>query len=268
MGRLDPAPPADHPPRRGGRWLVGVAVVAAVAAGAFVLLRDGDEPPSPAASDPVTGPGGPVREVTPSEVADPAEARRLAEHQERRARFESMRAAFEAGQGDTAASRARLEPALLALWPARPPIHRLACRERLCRVETPGAAPGALAALAADPGVRRISEGVYLDPDGVDPAGYVLLATAGALPGDDTLGAVEKAFLGGSDARECLSSVGAIGHVEYELRVDASGFTYRSRTDLPRPVLECVDDVLNGIIHSTEVPRGVKPASRTFALRR
>jgi len=267
MGRRDPASPADRPPRRGGRWLFGVAVVAALAAGAFVLLRDGDAP-SPAGSVPVAGPAGPPRELTPSEVADPAEARRLAEHQERRARFESMRAAFEAGQGDTAASRARLEPALLALWPARPPTHHLACRERLCRVETPGAAPGALAALAADPGVRRLSEGVYLDPDGADPAGYVLLATAEALPGDDVLGAVEKAFLGGSEARECLSSVGAIGHVEYELRVDVSGFTYRSRTDLPRPVLECVDDVLNGIINSTEVPRGVKPASRTFALRR
>lgn len=268
MGRPGPPSPADRPPRRVARWAVGLALVGVLAGGTYVLLGDGDAPATPPGPAPVAGPGGAPREPTPSEVADPAEARKLAEHQERRARFESMRAAFEAGQGDSASSRARLEPALLALWPARPPTHRLACRERLCRVEAPGAGPGALATLAADPGVRRLSEGVYLDPDGVDPAGYVLLAAAGALPGDDALATVEKAFLGGSDARECLSSVGAVGQVEYELRVDASGFTYRSQADLPRPVLECVDDVLNGIIHSTEVPRGVKPASRTFALRR
>lgn len=268
MGRPGPPSPADRPLRRGARWAIGLALVAVLAGSAYVLLGDGDAPETPPGPAPVAGPGGPPREPTPSEVADPAEARKLAEHQERRARFESMRAAFEAGQGDSASSRARLEPALLALWPVRPPTHRLACRERLCRVEAPGAGPEALATLAADPEVRRLSEGVYLDPDGVDPAGYVLLAAAGALPGDDVLGTVEKAFLGGGDARECLSSVGAVGQVEYELRVDASGFTYRSQADLPRPVLECVDDVLNGIIHSTEVPRGVKPASRTFALRR
>ena len=79
---------------------------------------------------------------------------------------------------------------------------------------------------------------------------------------------MEREFFQENDARECLSRVGAVGSVEYELRVDTSGFTYRSRTDLPRPVLECVDDVLNGIAAATRVPNDVKASSRTFTLRR
>ena len=59
-----------------------------------------------------------------------------------------------------------------------------------------------------------------------------------------------------------------IGSVEYELRIDTSGFTYRSRTDLPRPVLECVDDVLNGIVATIRVPHDVKASTRTFTIRR
>ena len=204
----------------------------------------------------------------PSEVADPGEARALAERQERRARFEAMRAAFAAAEGDTPASRARLDPALRALWPARPAPYGLACRASLCRVELPAPVPQAQAALAADAGVRVLAEGVFLDPDGIDPVAYVLLAPPNAPPGDDLLAAVEREFFQENDARECLSRVGAVGSVEYELRVDTSGFTYRSRTDLPRPVLECVDDVLNGIIATTRVPNDVKAASRTFTLRR
>ena len=98
--------------------------------------------------------------------------------------------------------------------------------------------------------------------------GFLLLAAPTAAPGDGVLGGVEQEFVRSSDARDCLSSVGAVGSVEYALRVDVSGITYRSRTDLTRPVLECVDDVLNRIIATTEIPRDVKTASRTFALRR
>lgn len=204
----------------------------------------------------------------PSEVADPGEARKLAERQERRARFVAMRDAFTAGKGETPASRTRLEPALRALWPAQPPGFRVSCRVSLCRVELPPPVAASQAALEADPGVRALADEVFLDPDGVDPAGFVLLAAPGAAAGDDVLGKVEQEFLRSDDARDCLSRVGAVGSVEYELRVDVSGITYRSRTDLPRPVLECVDDVLNRIVMSTEIPGDVKTSSRTFGLRR
>lgn len=204
----------------------------------------------------------------PSEVADPGEARRVAEHQERRARFEAMRDAFSAGKGESLASRSRLEPVLRALWPGEPPAWTAACRASLCRVEFPPPVPASQGALAGDPGVRALADGVFLDPDGADPAGFLLLAPAGAPPGDGVLGSIEQEFVQSSDARECLSSVGAVGSVEYAVRVDVSGITYRSRTDLTRPVLECVDDVLNRIIATSEVPRDVKTSSRTFAIRR
>jgi hypothetical protein len=192
----------------------------------------------------------------------------VAEHQERRARFVAMRDSFASGKVETPASRDQLEPTLRALWPARPPPFRIVCRASLCRVEFPAPLPASQAAFAADPGVRAVSDEIFLDPDGVDPTGYVLLAPAGAAPGIDLLGGVEQEFLRSSEARECLSSVGAVGSVEYVLRVDVSGITYRSSTDLPRPVLECVDDVLNRIIATTEIPREVKTASRTFGIRR
>ncbi len=201
-------------------------------------------------------PANPARELRPSEVADPLEARKLAERQEQRASFEAMRDGFAGSQRESAASRARLEPALRALWPAMPPTFGATCRERLCRVEVPGGAPEARAALVADAGVRRVADGVFVDPDDRDPIAYVMLVSPGASPGEDLLSGVEREFFLSSDGRECLSSAGAVGSVEYELRVDTSGFTYRSRTDLPRPVLECVNEALDGIIATTEVPRG------------
>ena len=246
--------------------LAGAALLVALAA--WFLLRGDGSTSGPAPAPLTVAPTGPPREPMPTEVADPDEARRLAEHQERRARFEAMRSAFAAGTGETPASRARLEPVLRALWPGRPAAFRVACRASLCLVEPPPPAPVSLSALAADPGVRAIADGVFLDPDGADPMGYVLLAAPTAAPGDGVLGPVEQEFLRSSEARDCLSRVGAVGSVEYEVRVDVSGITYRSRTDLERRVLECVDDVLNRIIATTEVPGDVKTASRTFGIRR
>ena len=96
----------------------------------------------------------------------------------------------------------------------------------------------------------------------------MLLAPAGAAPGQDVLVAVEQEFVRSTDARECLSRAGALGSVEYELRLDISGFTYRTRSDLPREIQDCVEGVLNQIITSTEVPQQVRTASVTLALRR
>jgi hypothetical protein len=260
--------PLAEPPRRGRGIAIAVLVVAAIAVAAWLALwGSGEAPPPERAASP--GPSAaPAREPTPSEVADPDEALRLAVHQERRARFEAMRAAFEADARATPASRARLDPALRALWPARPASYGLACRELLCRVELPSPPQASRAALSADPGVRALAEGVFVDPDGLDPAGYVLLAPANALPGDDLLAGVEQELLRSRDARECLSRAGAVGYVEYELRVDVSGFTHRSRSDLPREVEECVDRALGAVLVTTAIPPDVKGASRTFTLRR
>ena len=206
--------PLAEPPRRGRGPAIAVLVAAAVAAAAWLALRDSGEVP-PTASAPAPGPAAaPAREPTPSEVADPDEALRLAVHQERRTRFEAMRSAFEADARATPASRARLDQALRALWPARPVAYGLACRELLCRVELPAPPQASRAALAGDPGVRALAEGVFLDPDGVDPAAYVLLAPLNASPGEDLLAGVEQEFLRSRDARECLSRAGAVGYVE------------------------------------------------------
>jgi hypothetical protein len=245
-----------------------VAVVLLGGAAAWFLLGDSPDESPEVAAPAAPASQGPPRELTPTEIADPDEARRAAEKLESRERYLAIRAAFESRRGDAPASRARLEPALDALWPARPRTFGLACREAICRVDLPAPPETTRAALAADPGVRTVADGVHVDPDGVDPAGYVLLAPVGAAPGSDVLAEVEREFVRSADARECLSRVGALGSVEYELRVDPSGFTYRTRTDLPREVQDCVEAVLGGIITSTQVPPDVKTASLTLVLRR
>lgn len=261
-------PPAEPRRRRGGLLLAAAAVVLLGGVAYWFLLGDSsDEPPVVAAAVAPAPPASP-RELTPTEIVDPDEARRVAEKLENRERYAAIRAAFESKRGDTPASRARLEPALDALWPARPRTFGLACREAVCRIELPAPPEATRVALAADPGVRAVADGVHVDPDGADPAGYVLLPPVNAAPGSDVLAEVEREFLRSTEARECLSLVGAVGSVEYELRVDPSGFTYRTRTDLPREVQDCVEAVLGGIITGTQVPSDVKTASLTLLLRR
>ncbi|MEI7706512.1 MAG: hypothetical protein WCK73_18150 [Deltaproteobacteria bacterium] len=256
-------------PRRRIARLLAAATIVVLGGFAAWFLR-GEFAPSPTGGRALTPEGSPAspRALTPSEIADPDEAHRAAVRLDQMTRFEAMRAAFEAGGRDTPASRARLEPALQSLWPARPATYRLACREAVCRIDLPSSPETARAALASDRGVRAVADGVFLDPDGVDPAGYVLLAAANAAPGQDVLTELEQEFTRSSEARECLSRAGAVGRVEYEVQVDGSGFTYRTRTDLSRDVRECLESVLNGIITATAIPSEVKAASITLALRR
>ena len=255
-------------PRRGGILLAVVAVVVLGGAAAWFLAGDSPDEPAKVATPAAPAPSAGPRELTPSEIADPDEARRAAEHLERRERYVAIRSAFQSRQRETPDSRDRLLPALDALWPTRPVTFGLACREAICRIDLPAPAEATRTALAADPGVRSVADGVHVDPDGTDTAAYVLLPAVGAAPGLDLLVEVEREFLRSTDARECLSRVGAVGSIDYELRVDPSGFTYRTRTDLPREVQDCVESVLNGIITTTPVPPEVKAASLTFALRR
>ena len=150
-----------------------LALAVALGLPAAYLLSDPDDPGGGVVAEPPPPPV-PAREPMPSEVADPLEARKLAERQEQRARFEAMRDGFAGSQRESAASRARLEPALRALWPAMPPTFGAPAAPRLCRVEVPGGAP-ARAALVGDAGVRRVADGVFVDPDDIDPIAYVML---------------------------------------------------------------------------------------------
>ena len=267
--RPPPAPPTDgrRPVRSRWIWVAGALALAALAGGAWFLTVDSGpgEPgatPSPRPGDP------PPRSPTSLEIADPQESRRVAELEERRGRYDSLRMAFGEGQPPSRASAARLEPALRALWPGGSVPWTLACLGQLCRVDV--AAPGASwqPQLTADPGVGKLVERVVVDPDGAATPAYLVVIGENALPGDDVLAAVEEDFRVSTDARECLSSTGATGKMEYELKVDTSGYSFRQQTDLPLPVVDCVDRVLTEILDRHPPPKSVRTASRSFSIRR
>ena len=265
------APPTDGRHRRPGRspwiWVGGVLALAALAGGAWFLTVDSRPGEPGAATSPRPG-DPPPRSLTALEIVDPQESRRVAELEELRGRYDSLRRAFGEGQPPSRASAARLEPALRALWPGGSVPWTLACLGQLCRVDV--AAPGASwqPRLAADPGVGKLVERVVVDPDGAATPAYLVLVGQSAVPGDDVLAAVEEDFRVSTDARECLSSTGATGKIEYELKVDTSGYSFRQQTDLPYPVVDCVDRVLTEILDRHPPPKSVRTASRSFSIRR
>jgi hypothetical protein len=140
--------------------------------------------------------------------------------------------------------------------------------EQLCRVDAPAPVASWQPRLEADPAVRALAERVVVDPAGAATPAYLVLVPADAASGEDALWAIEEEFRLSSDARECLSSVGATGKIEYELRLDGSGYTYLQTTDLPLPVVDCVDLVLGRILDGHPPPGPVRSASRTFSIRR
>ena len=265
------APPTDGRRRRPGRspwiWVGGVLALAALAGGAWFLTVDSGPGEPGAASSPRPG-DPPPRSLTALEIVDPQESRRVAELEELRGRYDSLRRAFGEGQPPSRASAARLEPALRALWPGGSVPWTLACLGQLCRVDV--AAPGASwqPQLTADPGVGKLVERVVVDPDGAATPAYLVVIGENALPGDDVLAAVEEDFRVSTDARECLSSTGATGQIEYEMKVDTSGYSFRQQTDLPLPVVDCVDRVLTEILDRHPPPKSVRTASRSFSIRR
>ena len=269
MASRPPARPTDPgtPRLRRWTWIVGTVLLAALAGGAWLvsLRPEGPEPAGPAtprtADRPPAGP-------TALEIADPQESRRVAELEERRGRYESLRLAFGTGKPASLASAARLDPFLRALWPDGSVPWKVACLGTLCRVDAPGPASGWQPRLEADPELRKLVERVVVDPDGRATPAFMVLVEGGALPGDDVLAAIEEDFRLSSDARECLSRVGAVGKLEYVLQVDTSGYTFRQDTDLPYPIVDCVDRVLNEILDRHPPPRPVRTASRTFTIRR
>jgi hypothetical protein len=96
---------------------------------------------------------------------------------------------------------------------------------------------------------------------------YVLLAAEEAAPGDDLVAALERELVASPEAKACATSAQATGTVKYELRVDGTGFTYRVDGDLPWAVVDCVNDVLAGIMRGIPVPPSAKRAERVIALR-
>ena len=252
--RPAPVPPAEPRRRRGGLLLAAVAV--ARPGGPCGLLPPGAIPRRGAAevvdSARPAMPGVP-REVTPTEVADPDEARRAGGDTWTAAeRFAAMRAAYQARAGETAClpGPARASAPGPLAGPARDVRPRLP-RGHLSRRPSPSrwTAPGR--PWPRTPACGPSPTASSWTRTGSTRRRYVLLAPASAAPGVDVLGEVEREFLRSTDARECLSRVGALGSVEYELRVDLSGITYRTRTDLPREVQDCVEGVLGRIITST-----------------
>ncbi len=224
---------------------------------------------------PVLGPVVPLQETsvptrapTAVEVEDPAEQRRLADLEDRRGRYASLRAAFDAGSRPSGDGSARLSRALGALWPAGRPTWSVACIGQLCRVDAGSPASIWQAQLASDPGVARMSERVVIDPDGAASPAYLVLLAENASAGAALLDEVEEEFRVSREIRECLSRAGVTGQVEYALQVDSSGYSYRQSTDLRGEPLDCADRVLGEIL-DRHPPRGaVTTSTRTLALRR
>jgi hypothetical protein len=210
----------------------------------------------------------PPRPVTSSEVLDPAERRRLADLEERRGRYASLRDAFGNGRPASPASLARLTPVLRALWAPGTVAWAAACKGQLCRVDAPAPASTWQGQLAAEPAVARLAEGVAVDPDAKETSAFLVLLPPDAAPGGSVLDAVEEEFRTSTDIRECLSRVGATGHVEYLVTVDVTGYTYRQDADLPSEALDCADRVLGEILDRHPPPKAVQTATRTLSLRR
>ena len=265
--RPPPAPPTEAGAYRRARWpwIALVAVIGAAGAGWF-LARDADTGGLGSLDRPGSEPA--PRAPSAVEVSDPQESRRLAEIEEQRGRYESLRMAFAGAGAMSRAATVRLEPALRALWPAGSVAWTVACKSELCQVDGPAPAAAWQAQLVADPAVRSLTDRVAVDPDGKGTAAYMLLVVPGAAPGASVLDEVEEDFRKSNEARECLSGVGATGRVEYVLQVDVSGYTFRQDTDLPLSVLDCVDRVLTEILDRHPPPKSVRTASRTFSLRR
>jgi len=269
MASRPPARPTDPGAHRQRRWtwIVVAVVLVAIAGGAWLVASRPEGPESAGPATPRTADRPPA---APSslEIADPQESRRVAELEERRGRYESLRLVFGTGKPASPASVARLEPSLRALWPDGSVPWKVSCLGTLCRVDAPGPSSGWQPRLEADLGLRKLVERVVVDPDGQATPAFMVLVGDGALPGDDVLAAIEEDFRLSNDARECLSRGGAVGKIQYTLQVDTSGYTFRQDTDLPYPIVDCVDRVLNEILDRHPPPQPVRTASRTFTIRR
>ncbi len=255
---------------RGRPFLLALVALALLMAGAGVLLLRLTDPGPPAAPPapeatslgPLVPPPPPMtgeQTLTPPEVADPAEARRLELLIEARGRYQALRDGFTGPTAD--GPRQRLDPALRDLWPGQPPPYAVACRGRVCRVEGPGAPEAWRAQLVASQAVARVADRVVVDPDGRERPAYVLVSEGAPGTGEDLLAGVERQLRGSDEAAICLDGAGP-GTVELEVLVDGSGITYRAGGTAPPATVDCLGDALGALAAATQVPPATQAATR------
>lgn len=260
----------------GRQAAAGALALLVLTAGALWLLGrlDGDEgerrrraevAPAPAPAPPPAPLEGAT--VTPSEVADPAQARALELLLERRAAWQGMVDGFR-GPASPAAL-ARLQPALDARWPAGGPVRwKAACRGETCRIEVEGAPEGWAAALLEHPAVKAVVDRVVADPDGgVAGQAYLVLAPERAAPGAGVLDEVVRELTGSGEAAACLRGAPPGTGVAVELEIDGTGVTFRASGGTSGEQRECVSGVVGEVISSVKVPPGARRATRTVTVR-
>lgn len=261
---------------RGRTFLLALAALALLVAGAVVLivrLTDPGPPALPPAPEetslgPLVPPPTPMtgeQTLTPPEVADPAEARRLELLIEARSRYQSLRDGFTGPAAE--APRQRLDPALRALWPGRPPPYTVSCRGRVCRVEGPGAPEAWRPQLVESQAVARVADRVVVDPDGRERPAYVLVSEGAPGSGEDLLAGVERQLRDSDEAAICLDAAGGPGTVELEVLVDASGITYRAGGTAPAAAVDCLGNALGALAAATRVPPATQAATRMVTFR-
>jgi len=257
---------------RGAALVVGLLAALTGAAMWVVARLDGAEvrarpavaeaaAPEPAPVTPLVG-----ATLTPPELADPAQARRLELLVERRGAYRAMADGFK-GRAAPAAL-ARLEPALRALWPRGGPVSwTAACRGDTCRLEVAGATDGWVEALEGHRAVRAVVDRVVADPDDGRAPAYLVLAAEAAPAGSPVLEAVARELQEAGAAAACLRGAPAEAAVELELEVDATGVTFRAGGSAEPDRRECVTGALTDALASVRVEPGARRAARTLVIR-
>jgi len=251
------------------RTLLAVALLILAGAGvAFWLIAREGAPQAPAELGAPPSPTPPV-EVAQERPPPPAEQQdldRAAQAEAARALYYSLKTTFDAGRPNER-SRVRMEAALKRLWPTPPPRWRTRCLNRICQVLAEGYPGDWREVLRRDPGVEALADRIGWDPDGADPAAYLLLSIEGAESGTPALERVEKELLESPAVRACLAGATEQGTVEYELIIDSTGITYRRGGTADPAAKACVEDQLAGIITKARTPAKVKAGTRKITLR-
>jgi hypothetical protein len=231
----------------------------------LVYREPGPAAPADAGTPPTPAPPVEVAQERPSPVVSQSDLDQAARAEEARAQYYALKSAFDGGRANDR-SRERMEVALKRLWPSPPPSWRATCLNRVCQVvaeEHPG---DWRAALRLDPGVGAIADRIGWDPDGGDPAAYVLLSAEDAQPGAPALERVEKELRESPAVRACLARASGPGTVELELIIDSTGITYLRGGTADPGARSCVEDQLAEIITRARLPAKVKSGNRKITL--
>jgi len=246
---------------------LALAVLLLGGVAAWLVTRDSTPPASSDFGTPPTpAPPIEVAQERPPPAVEQSDLDRAAKLEEARALYFTLKSAWEGGRPDER-SRIRMEAALKRLWPGPEPRWRTACLNRTCQVMVESAPFDWREVLRRDPGVGAITDRIGWDPDGGDPAAYVLLSIEGAEPGAPALERVEKALLDSAAVRSCLAKATEQGTVEYELIIDTTGITYRRGGTADRETQSCVEEQLAELVTKVRTPPKVKSDTRKIVLR-